>query len=373
MYSETVMNDQDFAIVIGINAYPQLPPLRGAIQDALLFKNWLVRADGGGVPEDNIRLVLSPDSLAGNPINAKPGKGEIDEALQSLGIDAFLQNLASGNDDSDDGDDTPVRAIGRRLYFYFSGHGVGPTADEVAMLMANASLTRLNNNAGMRPYRLLLQKLALFEECVFIMDCCRDPVSGITPAEPAFNVPPAFTFGPCHPVEDFVIMAADWGSKALERRVSEAEEMSRLGVLTTHLIEGLQNPAAADADGRITSETLRQYLIGKMTNGQKPNFIAPSRREIVFRTIPTVQMPTTAVRILAPAHLPGHLVLSDGEFNEIDRRPANQLTPADAAWMVNLKKQLYSLAHVVNGQLVREVALNPRNLTSPHVTFPNIH
>lgn len=353
------MNNQDFAVVVGINGYPQLTPLRGAHQDANSFKNWLLSPDGGGLPDSNVQLILSPDDPVSDPFDAQPIKRNIDRALRDFGL---------GNIDFTD---LPIAPLGRRLYFYFSGHGVGPNFDEVAMLMADAGPNLLNNNVGMRPYRSLLHQVALFKEYVFIMDCCRDPVSGITPAAPAFTLPAGFGFGPCHPVQDFVVMAADWGSKAFERPISAEEEKSRLGVLTNHLITGLSDPAAADAGGRITSETLRTYLTGKISNGQTPNFIPPSRSEIVFKTLPAAQLPKVTVRILAPADLTGDLILRDGFFQELGRQPAGKLTGTDPPWQLSLERsQVYLIEHVASGQSAGNVLpLDLRNVDLPTHEF----
>ena len=125
------MNDQDFAIIIGIDGYPQLPLLNGAHEDAMEFKKWLVSPDGGWLPDSdsNIQILLSPDGIVANPAKAFPKKDDIDIALDSFGL---------GNPNFEG-------RIGRRLYFYFSGHGVGPNFDDVAILMANASINHLNN------------------------------------------------------------------------------------------------------------------------------------------------------------------------------------------------------------------------------------
>lgn len=355
------MNDQDFAVVVGINGYPQLTPLTAAHRDANSFKNWLLSPTGGDLPEENVQLILSPEDPVSDLFDAEPIKRNIDKALRNFGL---------GNIDFTD---LPIAPLGRRLYFYFSGHGVGPNFDEVAMLMADAGPNFLNNNVGMGPYRSLLHQVALFREYVFIMDCCRDPVSGITPAAPAFTLPKDFEFGPCHPVQGFVVMAADWGSKAFEGPITPTNQ-KRLSVLTNTLINGLNDPAAADADGRITSETLRKYLVKKMAETeeetgiiQKPEF-SPSRDEIVFKTFPVAQLPPVMVRIMAPAGLTGDLVLQDGFFREIGRKPANKLTAADDPWELSLERnQMYLVKHVASGESAgTELTLDLRTVPSTH-------
>ena len=58
------MAADDWAIVIGITSYPNLgpntKPLQGAHLDAQAFRDWLVEPEGGGVPPDNVRLILWP-------------------------------------------------------------------------------------------------------------------------------------------------------------------------------------------------------------------------------------------------------------------------------------------------------------------------
>lgn len=326
------------------------------------FKKWLVSPDGGWLPDSdsNIQILLSPDGIVANPAKAFPKKDDIDIALDSFGL---------GNPNFEG-------RIGRRLYFYFSGHGVGPNFDDVAILMANASINHLNNNVGVRPYRGMLKKTARFKEIVVILDCCRDAVSGVTPADPAITQP--IEFGPEHPVEDFVIMASDWGQKAFERTFTEAEVRSRLGVLTRTLLEGLNDPAAANDEGQITSETLRLYVIKRMAAisiktgvAQNPEFKRPSNKEIVFRTLPPDQINKVKVRILAPSG-PGHdgnIVLRDGgSFDTIiSQRAARLLTINDPPWSEMLERNVYLVQHIHTGQSMGPImSLDLRDKNSPY-------
>jgi len=52
-------NPEDYAIVVGINYYPALRKLKAAEKDATLFAEWLMSPEGGGLPPDNVRLILS--------------------------------------------------------------------------------------------------------------------------------------------------------------------------------------------------------------------------------------------------------------------------------------------------------------------------
>src|SRR4051812_47010439 len=147
-------NPDHYAIVIGIDRYPQLPILEGPVSDATAFKDWLVSPDGGGLPEQNARLILT-GAQTNDPLDAQPVKVEIDRALRDFGLERN-------------------KKIGKRLYFYFSGHGFGAKFDDVGMLMANASATRLGSNIGLRPFREFFNDFIFFDEIVYVLDCCRD-------------------------------------------------------------------------------------------------------------------------------------------------------------------------------------------------------
>ena len=69
---------EDYALVIGVNDYPKLRSLRGAIADAQAFADWLVDGMGGTVPKRNVFTVLSTsEPLA-------PTGHEINDALESI-------------------------------------------------------------------------------------------------------------------------------------------------------------------------------------------------------------------------------------------------------------------------------------------------
>ena len=59
-----------WAIVVGIDEYGDADMrLSASVSDALKFRDWVVAADGGGVPEPNLRLLLSrrPDDPGTGP------------------------------------------------------------------------------------------------------------------------------------------------------------------------------------------------------------------------------------------------------------------------------------------------------------------
>src|SRR3712207_960026 len=89
------MNDEDYAIVIGIRRYPMFGAtskdpfdLLGPDRDAEAVYKWLIDPQKGGVPEKQARLIQSknyPDPFK-NPLrkNARPQDDEIEEEFEHL-------------------------------------------------------------------------------------------------------------------------------------------------------------------------------------------------------------------------------------------------------------------------------------------------
>jgi hypothetical protein len=114
-------NPDDYAVVVGINRYRAgFVPLQGSVNDAKLFVKWLTRPDGGGLDPKNIKCLTTPDDETFRPI-----RDEIEDELIQLYERRNRQSAP----------------LGRRLYLFFSGHGVGED-DECALITANASRRR---------------------------------------------------------------------------------------------------------------------------------------------------------------------------------------------------------------------------------------
>jgi uncharacterized caspase-like protein len=350
---EQYLNPDHYAIVIGIDGYSQLPRLRAAGKDATRFTEWLTSRNGGGVPPQNVQVVLSPPGPvdSSNTFIARPIADDIDRAMADIGIQRALSERSR---------------IGKRLYFYFSGHGVGPAFDQVGMLMANASMDRLKSNIGLHEYREFFRNTAMFDEVVFILDCCRDSRVGIKTSEPGFDG----TGGWAAPdaVQDFVVFGGMYGEKAFQVWSSDINE--RRGLLTQAVLEALQKPDAADALGRFTASTLRDYvhervpqLASEATMKQTPAFdLTQIRREIVFGTIPADQLPRLRIRIVAPPGLTGELVLMDRGIREMERRPATSVTEDQPSWIVELvRNRRYTVEHTESGPNAPANTLDLRN------------
>jgi uncharacterized caspase-like protein len=231
--------ENDWAIVIGINQYPNVTganDLQSAVNDAEDFIKWLVKDDGGAVPDDHIAKLLQKTSEVGGRF--KPAKSQFEAFVE----DRFLTIL-------------PQRPIGRRLYLYFSGHGISPTGQEsirnAALLMANAVMpTPLLHIPG----NILAEGMrssAYFSEVVLFMDCCRDFQKNVIPNHFDF-IDPVEIGKQCRLVEAY---ATSWGSKAREVPLPPNNEIK--GVFTYSLLQVLNS---GRMKGTVLKQSVKRYL-----------------------------------------------------------------------------------------------------------------
>ncbi len=344
-------NPDHYAIVVGIDGYPQLLPLRSANQDATFFAKWLQKENGGGLDPNNIELIISPPKLPPDPFDAQPVAAKIDRALTRFGFEKGGR-------------------IGSRLYFYFAGHGFGPEFDNVGMLMATAAMQRLKDNVGLRDFRTFFRQSEAFDEVVFFLDCCRDPIGGIQTFGPKIDLP-APRAGVS--VRDVVVMAAQYGEKAFEP-VLDQETHERRGILTKAILEGLTEPAAADGLGRFTKSSLFRYVTDRVRDlsddvklKQSPEVDDPKPdQELVFSTIPHSELSWLKVRISASPAYQGELILMDDKSLPIISQPAAGLTKENPWELTLLRNRWYSLTHKQNGVLSKPQILSLEQAPDPY-------
>jgi hypothetical protein len=325
------MND-DYAILVGIDNYAKtadeaasFSPLTSAVGDANAFMRWLVSPTGGAIENDptpNIRRIIpifSPTVLNDqlpSPMEAKPVKDQIDDALIEFGFTEAK------------------RPVGRRLYFYFSGHGIGLGSGDVALMMANSFRAMENRNIALRPYREYLQERFLFEEVVFIADCCRNrETKPVDPGKPSFTID---RDQETPPMQDVAILAAEYGEPSFALSGGQ-------GLLTKALIEGLNgDPQAVDQMGRVTSNTLNNFIPKRVQALAKENLVKqspvinffPQTSEIIF----CKPKNKVKIKIVADASIKGELFVCNGNKEEIagiGRREAKDATAA-TPWEVEL-------------------------------------
>ena len=251
------MNKSDRAIVAGIAIYPDpdFGNLDSPENDAKAFYDWLISPGGGAVPAENVELILSSNfTLATTPSDALPGLTEVQRAFDRL-QDNAKKNAKQGNG----------YYLGRRIYIYLSGHGFAPSMDEAALYMANVTRDRVGYHILGRYNADWFFHAACFDEVLLFMDCCRQ----LDPHAP-LNKPYSEVMSPdaLNRVKCFYGFATKWSKKARERNFGGVTR----GIFTTALLEGLKG-AAAGPDGKITTNTLYDYLIEYMKE-----FMAPEDR-----------------------------------------------------------------------------------------------
>ena len=325
-------NEQDFAIVVGITNYSKLSRLDGAQEDATKVFEWLIKTDGGAVKPDNAKLILSKhfeEPEKSRDFEAKPVKFHIDQALNEFGLGQKPK-------------------VGRRLYFYFAGHGLGPSFDEVVLLMANAAIPyRMNSNIGVKKYREAFRKGAPFKSVIYFLDCCRDFEDRVDGAAPDYS--PGLNQAEASGVNDFVVMGAKYGRKTFEP--VDPESGKRRGLLTRALLEALDDRKAA-YEGRITAPSLKAYLEERVPAlaeahelKQKPD-IPDAPSDLVFG--PSIAQERVSGRITVSAGRSGELLLFLGNnlVEPVDRR----IVTPESPWDVELNRNVVYLVQTRDGE-----------------------
>lgn len=322
-----VPRPEDRAVVVGVSHYPGgFPELQGPVRDAEDFRDWLIAPTGGGLAPGQVRLLTTPNPPPINVGAACPLDADVRKAFDELEDLALANNATNG----------PLRA-GRRLYLFFSGHGFAPAAVvrrfETAVLMANATRTRLGYHIPARGYADWFHASGYFDEILLFMDCCREvfrtaPVAGPHFADPAGG----------RPVRGFYAFGTKWKGLARERHFDDVGQTR--GVFTRALMAGLRG-AARDAAGNVTTTSLRDYLFTNMQTFLAPADLANRDipKEPDFDTMPEVNgdfviasysPPTATLRVSIPPTVTQVKLIVDG----VAAGPAPESTIAKAVFRV---------------------------------------
>jgi hypothetical protein len=246
-------NVKDYAVIVGIRTYPAFDPdgpLQGPENDAKAFADWVKSPAGGNVPAKNVQLIVSSKYTkpATTPESARPMVNDVQKAFEKL------QAIAEANAASGKGLRT-----GRRLYIYMAGHGFAPRDDQTALLMANATRSRVGP-----VYHILGQytadwffKSKYFEEVLLFMDCCREvyPVMGLNMSFGETHAP-----GAVDKVKRFYGFATKWSRLSREKNIGGTSR----GVFTATLMKGLEGAAVDPDTGELTARSLSDYLYTNM-------------------------------------------------------------------------------------------------------------
>ncbi|MGC4093211.1 MAG: caspase family protein [Polyangiaceae bacterium] len=169
------MNADDWAVCVGIQHYAaekQLASLPGASNDARAIHDWLTSPNGGGVPAEQATLILSePPNPEGG---GQPTSAQIEVVLRGL--------YRRASDSSDDG--KGFRA-GRRLWLFYSGHGLGfPLDEDTGLVTADAYPPNDLPHVAGRAWAQLFRVSAAFDEVILFMDCCRTEANRVPLIKP---------------------------------------------------------------------------------------------------------------------------------------------------------------------------------------------
>jgi hypothetical protein len=321
----------DRAVVVGISHYPGgFLPLQGPVLDAFDFNAWLLEPTGGGLTDDQVRLITTPFPPPGDLKTARPVEHEIQEAFDEL------DDLAQRNGGNGQGP-----RVGRRLYLYFSGHGLAPAnvvrRYETAVLMANANERRLGYHIPGRGYADWFHASGFFDEVLLFMDCCREGVRTVSVRDPHFDSWPTGAW----PARGFYAFGTRWLGRARERYFADLKQTR--GVFTRALTAGLRGAARDPLTGAVTTSTLRDYLFRSMRTFLDPaDLAAPDvPKEPDCDTVPEglgefviVTFPLPRVRLRTTLTPPEDRVsLLNAEFEEINPNadPASSAAVFDVA------------------------------------------
>jgi Caspase domain len=330
------MAAEDYAIVVGITHYPGINNLKGAENDAGRFYEWLIAADGGAVPEEQAKLILSRhyDPPASTRQDAKPIAQDIISLFERL---------------IDKGEANETKRTGRRLYIFLAGHGFSPLGyadlpgiEEAALLMANAQSPRyMGYHIPGRGYALWFITSALFDEVVLFMDCCRDNYTRVSAAFPPWL---PLDNNRAQKVRPFYGFATEWSRKSRERIIVDGGEVR--GLFTWSLLKGLQGNAR-DKDGCLTSGSLKRFVHNFLPTLFTPKQIATGQNQRAkFEGDEDIILDARKPPARARVSIDFTALDANLQVTLIDPslKLLGQHLPKDGIWEIDLEPGIYSLS-----------------------------
>ena len=338
------INENDFALVIGINDYPDWNNgklnLKGPVKDANEFSGWLKDPKkGGGLPDENIVIVTSKEDDVDYP---RPDLSDINRALRRINRTRYKKN-----------DDPSIR----RLYIFFSGHGhterTRPRDSNLCMAPFN-EFDGLGEAISLDDILNQTIKCIAPEELVIFLDCCRSLITNAAGADTGFlcsNI--AETAGK-------VKLAILYGTQNYELSYESGDQVR--GHFSKALMEGLRGGAVQG--GKITLESLYNYLnveVPKLSDNPRHNqevdqlSSSTDLKDIILG--PEKLLDDTAsdqkpdagsennVIIRFGAERNGEIILENGLLEIV-----HQADAGTAPWELSLTRGLYTLKEAANDQ-----------------------
>jgi len=222
-----------WAVVIGINGYPNIRRLKYAVNDAMAFCNHLVEYNQ--VPKENVVLLLDEEA-------------NLTRLRSALGV--YLKNEASKED---------------MVIIYFAGHGAtereatSPDGDGLEKYLLPYDVDPKELYATAMPMEEISRLFSRIrsDRLVFIVDTCYSGASGgrtISVTDIRAGISDGFldriTGG-----KGKIILTASGANEVS----AESDELQH-GIFTHFLIKGLQGQADSDGDGLITVDEVYTYV-----------------------------------------------------------------------------------------------------------------
>jgi Caspase domain len=330
------MNPLHYAIVVGIDAYPGrgMSNLSHARADAVAFHAWLVDPSGGGVPQENARLIVAEQGQAFPvALDATPQLTQITRSLREVNESVEAQL----GDHHELWDST-------RLYIYVSGHGVATLAGKGGLIMANADVATFGEVFEPSLYSTWYEGCGIFREVIFFADCCRR-------VDPLAPTPPVVFTSCDHPAHSgsriILGYAARRDESAYEPTLMPSAEADQArGVFTAELIQWLRQPK--DVNGDVTMDTLAT-MVALSVDRKTQQAKYPQHVQIVGDLAPPLVLwripgaapadPPRTVTVRFPAGYGGKVIMRDGRHQEVGRWDAQQ-----GNWVQQLRSGLYQVA-----------------------------
>jgi hypothetical protein len=222
-----------WAVVIGVNNYPNVRRLKYAVNDATAFCNHLVEYNQ--VPKENVILLLDEEA-------------NLTRLRSALGI--YLKNKASKDD---------------MVIIYFAGHGAterdstSPDGDGLEKYLLPYDVDPKELYATAMPMEEISRLFSRIrsDRLVFIVDTCYSGASGgrtVNVADIRAGISDGFlnriTGG-----KGKIILTASGANEVS----AESDELKH-GIFTHFLLKGLQGQADSDGDGLITVDEIYTYV-----------------------------------------------------------------------------------------------------------------
>ncbi len=305
----------DYALVIGVEEYPNYKSLKGPVTDAERFAAWLTDPDKGGLPEANCQLLLNPDFPVG-------------EITMRLSLILNQVDLARAQGQAP-----------RRFYLYFSGHGQSSRIDQVNLCLKMWSSSTLSRLALSAPdcWNEMVNCAGFAEVAVFL-DCCRVWVASAGGMPPGVNcpIPKPSASG----TRFFRAYSSEFLKKSFEG--AESDEIYS-GFFTRTLLQALDGAAAMSPGEAITQEALKAYLEAEVPR------LSKQEKDVVQQ--PVIEANLNPGTVFGGGSLPGHYQLqiefSPGRTGPIVLvHPDNSESPCpdwQNPWHLDLRKGVYLL------------------------------